>query len=219
MRGPRHHRQIKFVRQPEYIPSFVERDWGASIIMLILMRHHGPMSCTVPYHVIHDWEWIDLLVRAFGDKTGEVLCLARSNDLVCCNRYRSEIKGGTLVLGFVRIHDPAVDWDIVSRVVLHDDNSFRYSIDIPQGVGIIRGQHHDADLVLCPSFGSSIPLLPSIGACAVGRTFGIEDGEILGIGIRKRACKDSTCNHMPRMKNNNVIELEENDINIGIGIV
>ena len=68
-----------------------------------------------------------------------------------------------------------------------------------------------------PSFGSSIPLLPSIGAFAVGLTLGIEDGEILG--IRERACKESTCNHMPRMKNNNVNELEEDDTNIGIGIV
>ena len=71
MRGPRRHRQITFVRHPLHAPGFVERDWGASTIMLILMRHHDRMSCTMPYHVVHDWQLIDLFVRDFSDKIGD----------------------------------------------------------------------------------------------------------------------------------------------------
>jgi len=70
MGGSRHHKQFTFTRKALYTPRFVEKDWGASTVRLTLRRQHVRSSCSIPFHVIHDWKWIDLLVRAFSDKIG-----------------------------------------------------------------------------------------------------------------------------------------------------
>ena len=81
MRGRRHQRQITFVRRTECTPRIADKDWGATAIaILILRRRYVRDSATIPHSVVHDWELIDILVRAFSDKIGQAIRYGTSND-------------------------------------------------------------------------------------------------------------------------------------------
>ena len=147
LKDHRYHRRVIFSRQPVCTPRSAEKDWDPPIVVIILM--HGCMSPTIPHHIIHDWQWIDLLVRGFGDKTGDaiVVRLTWRHGSVCSENYTSDQRDRignvhrTIVYVSVRIHDQAMDWDIVVGV---SDLS---------GVGICLpcGQHYAVHSVLCSS--------------------------------------------------------------------
>ena len=72
-RDCRHQKQIALVRRIESTPRIDDGDWGASTIaILILRRRYVTTSCTPPYGIVHDSRMIDLLVRNFRDKIGDV---------------------------------------------------------------------------------------------------------------------------------------------------
>ena len=68
MKGMRHHRQVTFAKHPVCIIRIPKEEWGGTTDFL--KRRHERMTCTIPHHVTHDWQLIDLLVRGFTDKMG-----------------------------------------------------------------------------------------------------------------------------------------------------
>ena len=86
-------------------------DWnfGALTVMLIIKRSHGHVICTLPYHVVHDWRWIDLLVRKFGHCNDLMASTSSARHYTIRGLFRYSTEDGEIVDDVVNLSELSVD--------------------------------------------------------------------------------------------------------------